>query len=421
MKVHSKDQIEPGLISTFRLIIGIEASLLIVFTLLSWMVFNNRVLSLIYLTNLLGTLFLLVYLSLPGLRKRMGPHYLPISLVLTSLIPMLHNCLYVIFLSFFNLEIEPPSSGGLVIFLLLPLMIIAWQYRFRDVVIFCLSTLVLDLIMFIPMYPYIKTFFVPIVSITILRTALFILIGLIVSRMMSTQRQQRRALSEAYAQLSEHSATGQLLAASQERNRLARELHDTLAHTLSGLAVQLEAIATIYDQDPKEARLMLEQSLSATRSGLAETRRALKDLRAAPLDDMGFKLAIEDLARAAAARCGAQLEINLHGDFEDLKPDTSQALYRIVQEALENTVRHAKPQHIDLEINIQHGQLFLLVKDDGQGFDTLASFDEERFGLRGIQERASALGASLQVSSQPGSGTSLQLELEIPNGADYSD
>ena len=120
---------------------------------------------------------------------------------------------------------------------------------------------------------------------------------------------QRRSLEEANAQLRYHASTQIELTISHERNRMARELHDTLAHTLSGLIVQLQTVKAYWEIEPATSQKMLDDALAATRDGLRETRGALKSLRATPLEDLGLSLAIRQLAEEVAARANLDLQV----------------------------------------------------------------------------------------------------------------
>ena len=113
---------------------------------------------------------------------------------------------------------------------------------------------------------------------------------------MTRLREQGELLRQANAQLTHYASTLENLTVSRERNRMARELHDTLAHTLTGLSVTLETVKAYWDVDEDKARGLLDKSLETTRTGVEETRRALKSLRASPLEDMGLTLAIQKMA-----------------------------------------------------------------------------------------------------------------------------
>jgi signal transduction histidine kinase len=233
-----------------------------------------------------------------------------------------------------------------------------------------------------------------------------------VVRLMKTQREQRRALAHANTHLVHYAATLEQLATSQERNRLARELHDTLAHSLSGVAVQLEAVKTLWDTSPEGARAMLEGSLAATRSGLTETRRALQALRASPLEDLGLGLAIRSLAESAAVRNGLVLDLNIPDRLENLSPDVEQALYRVAQEALENIGKHADAHNVKISLIQENSTVELIISDDGRGFEPQSIDLLNQFGLQGIRERTDMLGGDLEVVSRQGGGTTIRLSWE---------
>jgi signal transduction histidine kinase len=186
-------------------------------------------------------------------------------------------------------------------------------------------------------------------------------------------------------------------------------LHDTLAHTLSGLSVQLETIKAYWDVDQNMARSSLEKSIDVAHSGLEETRRALKALRASPLDDLGLTLAIKALAKEAAARGNLELDLSKSGDIPALPPDVEHSIYRIAQEAITNVANHARAKILTIEFEYIEGKVSLVVHDDGIGFDIEKSNKVSHFGLVGMQERAGLIGGELRVISNPGSGTTVHL------------
>ena len=192
---------------------------------------------------------------------------------------------------------------------------------------------------------------------------------------------------------------------------MARELHDTLAHTLSAVAIQLEALDALWDGDPQAARKTLLLSRDLTRSGLVETRRALQALRANPLEDLGLGLALRHLAETTAARAGLQLSLDIPSKLGQLSPFAEQNIYRIAEEALNNTVRHANAHHLTVSLRQNSKQIMLLIADDGLGFDA-QPVQNEHFGLVGMRERAALCHALLQIESAPDKGTCISLILE---------
>ena len=356
---------------------------------------------------------LLGYLSWPWLRRQLGRAYLPVALVTVTLFLLLERALM---LWLWMQQADPQwlhiatigSSGRLWVGLLLPMVLIAWQYQLRHVVgylacIVALNVMLTGWVAGLANWPnLLRDEMAP--------ATVFTVIGYVVTRMMAGQRQQRQALAEANTQLSQHAATLEQLTVSRERNRLARELHDTLAHTLSAVSVQLEAVDSAWEAKPAKARELLAKSLAQTRSGLTETRRALQALRASPLDDLGLTLALRNLAESTAQRGGLQLQANIDDLKEPLAPDTEQHLYRIAQEAMTNVLRHAGARSVRIDLTQANGGLVLSVADDGRGFDVAqAPVANGCYGLDGMRERAELLGATLTVQSDFGHGTTVQL------------
>jgi signal transduction histidine kinase len=307
--------------------------------------------------------------------------------------------------------------------LLIPVVLAAWQYGFRAATVVIAGAVLLDLVLapftiardqalppiLIHLDPeLIRGFLIAIAG----RMLTLLVAGYSVSRVVQAQRQQSAALAQANARLFGYATTLEQLTISRERNRLARELHDTLAHTLSALAVQLDAADCLWDTSPDDAHKLLQQSLAVTRDGLAETRRALQDLRSSPLEDLGLGLAVHALAESAATRGHLKLDVQVPGLVKGLSPELEQCVYRVAQEALENAVEHAGAQRLAVRLEVQRKRVTLTVSDDGQGFDADAALAEDRFGLRGMRERAELVGGTLDVTSATGRGTTVRLSLK---------
>jgi signal transduction histidine kinase len=231
--------------------------------------------------------------------------------------------------------------------------------------------------------------------------------------MVTIQRAQRRELIRANLRLSQHAETLEQLTLSRERNRLARELHDTLAHTLSGQAVNLEAIKLTLEPDQTEVAGMLDQALVTTRDGLTEVRRAIKDLRSQPLEDLGLAEAIRNLALEASARADFILSLEIADRLPRLDLEVEHAIYRIAQEAFANITQHAHARRVTLRLAMEKGVVCLAISDDGDGFDRHQIDFESRHGLLGIKERATMVNGKLEVDSQPGRGTRVQFAVAV--------
>jgi signal transduction histidine kinase len=250
----------------------------------------------------------------------------------------------------------------------------------------------------------------------VLRTFSFLIIGFVITRLVSAQRRQRKALAEANIKLVQNAAMLEQLTISRERNRLSRELHDTLAHTLSALVVQIDAVIAVWEPIPDRAHEMLEGMLDTTRKGLEETRRSLRALRAAPPEDMGLALALGSLAKDFAARNGLSLDLEVSEEINNLPPEIEHGFYRVAQEALENIIQHAGAKQVRVALVEKNDRLTLTITDDGRGFDTKTEATEHQLGLQGMYERAELIGAELVVSSEAEEGTLVRLSKENGGG-----
>ena len=213
-------------------------------------------------------------------------------------------------------------------------------------------------------------------------------------------------------------------AAAEERNRLAREIHDTLAQALAALTLQLEvtdALAAAHG----DGRLSetVARSLALARSALDEARRSVLDLRAAPLEGRTLPEALERLAaeaRPSAAPPGTRrvpdVGVVWRGfdrDAAELPAAVEVGLYRIAEQALANALRHARASSVRMHLaRTERGGVRLRVEDDGVGFDA-ASVPADRFGLVGMSERARLLGGTLTLETAPGAGTAVEVTVPV--------
>ncbi|MFZ5909556.1 MAG: sensor histidine kinase [Chloroflexota bacterium] len=362
--------------------------------------------------GLVTAILLLGYLFWRNLPARMGKVYLPLGLAIATLGPSLGHFYMLLAPDWQSAPAPLVGAWQLVPLLFVPLVIIAVQYNYHAVTAYCLGTAALNIGLMRAALGGLNADMTPTFAMLVVRTFTFLVVGYSVVWLTGVQYKQRRALAEANRRLAQYAATLDQLATQRERNRIARELHDVLAHSLSGLAVQLEAVKTLWDSKPPKARQMLEQALAATDVGLTETRCAMQALRAAPLENLGLALAIADYAEAAAQRAGLQLELRLPEKIYPLPTAIEQDIYRVAQEAIENVVRHARARTISIALSQENGQVTLTIRDDGQGFDPQAlqaGSERSGFGIRGMRERAEMLGGELGVKSQPAQGTTVQL------------
>ncbi len=200
----------------------------------------------------------------------------------------------------------------------------------------------------------------------------------------------------------------------EERNRLAREIHDTLAQGLTAVSLQLESADALLEAgaDAQRARKAIRQALALTRANLEEARRSVLDLRAAPLEGRTLLKALEALVVESRSKSGIDLRFEAIGEDRPLPVRVEAGVYRIAQEAITNIIRHSNARHATIQLTLTPDQLQLEVEDDGQGFE-LAQVPKDRFGLTGMNERAKLLGGILCLESNPGSGTCVCVTLSL--------
>lgn len=231
----------------------------------------------------------------------------------------------------------------------------------------------------------------------------------------------------------EHTRAAARLATIEERNRLARDIHDTLAQGLAAITLQLEAADALAESRPQRAHEAIQRALALAHANLDEARSSVMDLRAAPLQEHTLP---EALALLAAVQTTPEVAIHYvsipAAQFPALPARIEAGLYRVVQEALTNVQKHAFARHVEITLRfyadgqwkdgaeqlldgIEHGpRLHLLIRDDGRGFnpDEVAR-DGNHFGLLGMSERVKLLGGNMYIQSIPGSGTGIEISIPL--------
>ena len=192
-------------------------------------------------------------------------------------------------------------------------------------------------------------------------------------------------------------------AVAAERSRLARDLHDAVTQTLFTTSLIADVLPRIWERNPEEGKARLEQIRQLTRGALAEMRTLLLELRPATLTETNLTDLIRQLCLAFTGRTQIQVDVSVEGEFV-LPPDVQVAFYRIAQELLNNVAKHAQASRVTVRLTEVAGQVLLRVSDDGKGFD-LQSMSSGHMGLGIIRERATAIGATMDVDSRPGGGT----------------
>jgi signal transduction histidine kinase len=201
-----------------------------------------------------------------------------------------------------------------------------------------------------------------------------------------------------------------------ERKRIARELHDETCQTIAALALRLDAAKS--GPTPEENLARIDEAMAMATRSLDELHRIIFDLRPSILDDLGLLPAIRWIAQRHLAPNGIQVRCEFDGMALKLPPETEIAVFRAVQEAFSNIVRHARADTVLVEASEAAGILEIAIEDDGMGFDVGAvggpSASGRGLGLLGIRERLELIGGTATVDSSPGSGTRVVLRIPVP-------
>jgi signal transduction histidine kinase len=219
-------------------------------------------------------------------------------------------------------------------------------------------------------------------------------------------------LQEAHRQLQEYALRAEELAVVEERNRLAREMHDTLGHHLTVASVQLEGAQRLCPTDPEQAATMVGTVRDQVREALGELRNTVAALRSPIETDLDLRSALRRLIDNFERAAGLTVHRIMPEGMPPLPDAYRLTLLRAVQEALTNIEKHAQANQVWLVLTIGNEAVTLLVGDDGKGVSRTAG--RAGFGLQGLRERAAQLGGELHVEPRPGGGTQLSLRLPLP-------
>jgi signal transduction histidine kinase len=201
------------------------------------------------------------------------------------------------------------------------------------------------------------------------------------------------------------------LAVVEERNRLARELHDSVTQSLFSMSLMTQALPRLFDQNPARARERVERLSELARGALAEMRSLIFELRPAALEEEGLVSALSKYIAAFESREGVRVTVQVTGERR-LPIEQEETLYRIAQEALNNISKHARAASVIISLRFADGDTSLTVKDDGVGFEPSAAAHGRRgFGMTSMHDRAALLGGEVHVDSAPGEGTTVTVWL----------
>ena len=236
--------------------------------------------------------------------------------------------------------------------------------------------------------------------------------GAVLTALIVREQQARDQLAEAHAQLRGYAAQAEQLATTQERNRLARDIHDGLGHHLTVVQMQLRAARAVLSSDTARTEALLTKAQRQAEDALAEVRRSVSALRepraTRPLPD-----GLKELAAESSA-AGVPTALEVVGAVRTLPAEAEEALYRTTQEGLTNVRKHAEATHARVVLDYRDAaRVAVEVRDDGAGAEP-ATTTAQGFGLLGLQERAARLGGRLTVDAAPGRG--MTVRVEVPGG-----
>jgi len=225
-------------------------------------------------------------------------------------------------------------------------------------------------------------------------------------------RQNQEKLAIAHAQLQQYALQVEDQAALEERNRIAREIHDSIGHSLTAQTILLENVLLFWEQDAERAKSYLLEAKDSSYQVLKDVSRAVSALRDSPQLDQPLPTAITEMVDKVCQSTSMtqNCEININRPLSD---EISLVAYRIVQEALTNAVKHSQANQLSVLVSTEPQSLYVQVLDNGKGFDP--SKNTTGFGLRGMKERAITLGGTFQIDSSPGTGCRITVILPLPN------
>ena len=214
-------------------------------------------------------------------------------------------------------------------------------------------------------------------------------------------------------QMARLSETARQSAVLEERNRIARDIHDTLAQGFTGVVVNLEASSRALKKDDQAlAALHIEHARELAQHGLAEARQSVQALRPHPPDDASIQTELQALAALLQETGAVQATFECTGDARSISPEVWTEMIRIAQESTTNVLKHAQANNVNIALAYEPHSLSLTVSDDGLGFE-LTPDTHDGFGLIGMQERAKRIGARLHIQGRPGQGTRILLSVPL--------
>lgn len=251
-------------------------------------------------------------------------------------------------------------------------------------------------------------------NISIIEGFLFFGLGTIIWKVLDTQRKMQELIEENEKQrqvLEQYAKQVEKITLLEERNRLSRELHDTVGHTLTSVIVGLDAVSYLIREEPEEALQNVTQLKSISREGLEEVRRQIHHISPLKEED-SISNQLKRIADEFSLSTGTKIKLEVNGTDTSVHPQVSIILVRCLQESLTNAVRHGKADHIDVRFVSEPHQLTLTIQDNGSGMDDVVY----GFGLSSMRERIETFQGTLEIESIKGNGTTVVCQLPYKIG-----
>jgi signal transduction histidine kinase len=228
----------------------------------------------------------------------------------------------------------------------------------------------------------------------------------------SQSQSLKQQLQEANRQLEQYADTQMKLSVIHERQRLARELHDSVTQTIFSMTLTTQSAILLLDKNPNRIGSQCERLNQLAQSAMVEMQTLISELGPGQVAESGLTTALRQLIASQQFSEGLAVSLDVEGELE-LPPREAQGLFRIVQEALNNIVKHANTRNASLHLHMDE-PLWIEINDDGQGFDTQQALDGGHVGLAGMRERAEEIGWEITIHSAPGKGTHIRVEKKHP-------
>lgn len=219
-----------------------------------------------------------------------------------------------------------------------------------------------------------------------------------VRRLYQKLSESNQALQSANVKLQEYAVIKEKMGETKERNRLAREIHDTLGHTLTGISAGVDACLAMIDSSPEATKSQLDVIAQVTRDGIKEVRRSVSELRPDTLERLSLEHAIKKMVRETNAMTSTRISFHCEVNVLKFDEDEENAIYRIIQESITNSIRHGNAKHVEIRLTKKESDIHLLIRDDGVGCKNM----KKGFGTRHIVERIRMLNGEVTFSGENG-------------------